>query len=86
VAGQDIYIFANHCEWEPYIEKGKPMKVFGFEGSLDGLAFDLVPVIDVDTNKIGLLDRLSFTLYENAGTGTFITGEETGEVIKEYVV
>lgn len=45
---------------------------------------DLVGVKDIDTGEVGLYDRVNHEFYPNMGTGEFIAGEETGEIIKEY--
>lgn len=42
---------------------------------------DYVPVRRETDGAVGLYDKVSQTLYENVGTGDFITGAETGEQI-----
>lgn len=45
------------------------------------LLLDLIPVKRISDNVLGLLDRLTNTFYTNKGTGTFIAGSETNEII-----
>lgn len=46
---------------------------------------EYVPVID-ETGKCGMLDLISWTLYENCGTGEFVCGDDMGPIgfIEQY--
>lgn len=83
--GGNLYLFALNNNGS-IIEKSSFRLYYAkfYEGT--ELIRDLIPVKEVETNKIGLLDLVNMYFYENNGTGTFnYSGGTTPSIISNFI-
>jgi hypothetical protein len=75
-----IYLFACSNNDTGTVNLQASCKIFSCKIYDDGvLVRDYIPVQKNSNNEVCMYDRVSNTFYSNAGTGTFIAGEEVSE-------
>lgn len=74
-----FFVFAGHNTSipSPYIQGKSSFKLFSFAMWIDGLiARWFIPCYHKDSGAIGLYDTVNMRFYQNAGTGTFLKGND----------
>ena len=87
VAGQNMYLFATHVEWNntpEYYTSERVYLVKIYDGNK--LVRNFVPCINKTTNKAGLYDTVNGVFYGNNGTGDFDYSTINGISQKEVIV
>lgn len=76
-AGCNLLLFAIQWQTELEVKDFATMKLYGCKVWDNGtLVRDYTPVLNLDTNKYGLLDTLNNVFYGNSGTGDFSGGND----------
>ncbi|MBR2319517.1 MAG: hypothetical protein IKA50_01860 [Clostridia bacterium] len=77
-----MWIFGNNRPSETVGHQLSTMKCYYFRVYQDGaLVCDYIPCRRNSDGALGMYDKVNYVFYENSGSGTFVAGAETGEVI-----